>query len=115
MICRPCYIVFNVWVVGIEEGRVSYQRLPPAVCGSILVELHPSLGQAFRDLSPYRPTINAIVMLIPGISPPDPARSICVVSELLKSRYSPALTLSLPGPTRNWSRIIASIFCSFCK
>lgn len=94
---------------------MTYQSFPPALCGSIFVDLQPILGQLSKDFSPYRPTSNVIVILIPGISPSDLAEITCALSELLRSRYSPALTLSLPGPRRNWSKIMASIFYWRCK
>lgn len=56
--------------------------------------------------------IMAIVTLSPGVSTSLLAReTICELSNVLKSSYSPAQISVCIGPFSNWAMIMASIFC----
>ena len=97
------------------DGQIvceTYQVLPS---GSLLmnaVDVQPGRGQRSEPIASYLPTIIAIVMLSPGVSISFSAReTICKLSKVLKSSYSPAQIFLRIGPLSNWATIMASSFC----
>lgn len=76
------------------------------------VESQPSRGQRSLCSESRFLMIMAIVTLIPGVSTSLLAReTICELSNVLKSSYSPAQISLCIGPFSNWAMMMASIFC----
>ena len=90
----------------------TYHILPPDSLLMKFVDLQPSRGQRSLFSESDFVMIMAIVTLCPGVSTSLLAReTICELSNVLKSSYSPAQIVSCIGPFSNWVMMMASIFC----
>ena len=86
--------------------------LPPDSLLMKSVDLQPGRGQRLVFFESYIPMMMAIVTLSPGVSTSLLAReTICELSNVLKSSYSPAQIFLCIGPFSNWAITMASTFC----
>ena len=90
----------------------AYHILSPDSLLVNSVDLQPGRGQRSVSLKSYLPMIIPIVTLSPGVSTSLLVReTICELSNVLKSSYSPAQIFLCTGPFSNWATMIASTFC----